>query len=329
MQPATADRRPTRAALRRWLPWLAAFLLVLIPFFVPIPRELQRHPVIGGLGDRLHIPLLFLATLLLHARGPLAGRIWAAAVAAMVLGGVIEFVQAFVGRSPLLDDWLLDLVGIGLAVCWLEWRRRRARWAVAGAIALLALIVMQLAYMPSLIAARRAAYARFPLLEDFSHHHADRLWKAQGNAVLSFRDLGIPYGRVLEIGVAPPATYPGAILHYFPPDWSGFRYLIFRARTTEPAGADVELDVRLDDYLSRHDPAWLLTRFQVGPGWHTYVVDLADLHDPQRIHGDRLLAVDDMKSILFYVWRPSVATSVQIDDIRLTRVELDGSPREP
>lgn len=60
-------------------------------------------------------------------RRPLPGHFVWIALAVLALYAVLdEWLQSFVGRSASLLDWLADVLGIGLVLAMLEWRRRVA-----------------------------------------------------------------------------------------------------------------------------------------------------------------------------------------------------------
>ncbi|MBM4131159.1 hypothetical protein FJ250_09035, partial [bacterium] len=102
-----------RLLRRRWL-WFLVMALATLPFFVTVPLALRRHPAIAPLGDQFHVVLMAAVTILMYWRGPLRGRLWYATLAAVTGGALIEFVQPLFGRSALVKDFLLDLVGIGI-----------------------------------------------------------------------------------------------------------------------------------------------------------------------------------------------------------------------
>jgi len=319
--PGTGAREGTDRAnpvWRRALPWLVVLVVALTPFFVPIPRNLNHHPVIGALWDKVHIPLFFFFTILFWWRGPLTGRVWWSALAAVVLGGLVEFAQPWLGRSARFNDFELDLIGIGLAVCWLEWRRIRSWWGLAGGLALTAVVVAQLAYLPGFIEARRVVREHFPVLADFSDSHSPQLWRTTSGATVAFPALAGPRGRVMRLRGAPPERWPGAVMHYFPADWSAYGYLVFRARAVDPSPTPAILAVRLDDEDSRLDPAWYTKRFEVTADWRWFAVPLAELRDVANIRGDRPLRLDEMDSVLFFFPRPAEIVTVEIDDIGLS-----------
>ncbi|MFO7654876.1 MAG: hypothetical protein R6X25_13825 [Candidatus Krumholzibacteriia bacterium] len=296
--------------------WLGALALVLVPFFLPIPHRLQYNPVIGALGDRAHIVLLFLVTLLLARWRPLRAPLWRAVVVAAFIGGAIEGLQTLVGRSARWHDFQLDLIGIGLAWCWLEWRRRRAPLAAFGGAALVALTAWQLLYLPGLIAARFQIQRQFPELADFGHPQAPALWDEQQNAAVAFPDLGPPRGRVLRLAGAPPHDWPGAVMRHFPPDWTPYARLEFMARAVAPGSPPVRIGVRLDDFDSARHKAWAVYTVLATEDWQTYSLPLGAT-DAGR--GRRPLRLQDMHSLLFFFPRPADSVAVEIDEVRLLR----------
>jgi hypothetical protein len=298
----------------------------LIPFFIPIPAELRRHPAIGAAGDRVHIPLLFAATLLFHWRGPLAGRITASAMAAAILGAAIEGLQITVGRSALLADFGLDLLGIGMAVCWLLWRRTgRLRHLVLGGMLVLVALV-QMHYLPGVIAARFEAQKRFPLLADFETRWSDRLWSETYDSRTELVATDTAHQIVLHLWGGPSASWPGVNMRWFPADWSGYRWLVFQARTAAPSEGEMTFGLRLDDWRGHRDKDWYAIRCEAGPRWRTYAIDLAAART-RRL--DRPLEIDDMDLILFYFMRPRTAMGLEIDNLRLAYDDPRGLTNGP
>ena len=56
---------PAPGILRHWWVGLIVAGILLVPFFVKIPKGLNNHPVIGPFGDELHVFLFIAVTLLL------------------------------------------------------------------------------------------------------------------------------------------------------------------------------------------------------------------------------------------------------------------------
>lgn len=305
--------------LLRPFTWAAAAAFLLVPFFVTIPVALRKHPLIGPLGDLLHIPLLAGLTLLLYWMGPLRGRLWIAAAAAAVVGAAIEPLQLLVGRAGLWDDFLLDLVGIGMAVGFVLWRGHGRRLGLAALIALAAVVPYDLRELPAETRARTHCAALFPVIDDFEGTHMGRMWGNTDDAALGFPP--IPDGprgpsTVLSIGGGPPQTWPGARMLHFPYDWSDWRNLELTVRHTGPADRTVEFVVRLEDFAGRRKDGHVTTALQATAAWQTFSVPLTG-----RIadNVDHVMDLSDIEIMLIFLPEPADPVVIQVDDIRLRK----------
>lgn len=301
----------------RWV-WLALMALVITPFFVKVPVALRRHPAISPLGDQFHILLPAIIVLLIYWRGPLRGRLWMAAGAAMVAGAAVEFLQPLFGRSGLLTDFLLDLVGIGIVVGLILWKGHRRRRGLALMCVLLAFIPAQLYYLPGVIAASYQARHTFPLISDFESGLEHWIWSS--NYKTPRRFLQVPDGPhgptgVLRTTGGPPDGWPGVKMRRFPHDWSAYRALEFDVRVVAAAADSVPMSIRLDDYVGTHDNLGARLGFFATRQWRTVRFDLAEA----RLTDDsRPLDTSDMELILVYLPRPAVSVTYELDNFRLS-----------
>lgn len=302
------------AMLNNWLVWLILAAAFLIPFFLPIAQGLRRHPIIGALGEQLHIPLLACLTLLIYWKGPLRGRLWYAAAAAAVLGGVIEFVQILVGRTALLEDWLLDLVGIGLVVGFVLWRGHGRKEGKYLLIALAIFIPGQLWYLPFTTMAKYEAKMTFPVLADFDGKHFNWLWKENYKVRFEVRPGGESHDNVLRLISGPPSRWPGARLTNFPEDWSPYSEIVLDARVIRAAGDSLRFGVRVDDFEGRREDVWAQQTFYATRQWQTFTLTVANR---KVLRGDRLLDLADVEALLVYVGVPKDSFALEIDNIRL------------
>ncbi|MBU1073209.1 VanZ family protein, partial [bacterium] len=125
----------------RW--WLLGALLLLVPFVVPVPGQLERMHVVRSFGVIAHFGLPFALVLLLYRYGPLKGSLGAAAVLAFLLAAGCEIPQLFVGRHPRLQDAGVDLGGVVSAAGLLLHLERGRRWALLIFLAGLAVLAYQ------------------------------------------------------------------------------------------------------------------------------------------------------------------------------------------
>ena len=308
--PAFWRGRPPARVLWRRAGLVALFLL---PFLVPLPDVLKRHRWLDIPGDLAHVPLFAFFAWALHRRGPLQGRALAAAVTALVTGAAIEVIQGYTGREMSFGDWLLDLCGVGFMLCWTYRRRWRRAVLVAAVAASAALPLWRLWPLPGLVLAEVLAARRFPLLGDFETAGELPDWRPSNEGVLRVvpRDGG---GHALAITGTPPAKYPGVNLDGFPRDWRGWRRLEWDARADE--GDSVRFIMRLDDYRARQDGAWLAGVFIAGRQWRHFV--WAPDSEPG-LRPSRPQDRTDMQGITIYIAQPALRTTLEIDNLRLTR----------
>lgn len=150
-------------------------------------------------------------TILLYWRGPLRGRLWFVTLAAVTTGAMIEFVQPFFGRSALLKDFLLDLVGIGIVTGLVLWKGHRRRSGLALMTVLLLSVPAQLYYLPGVIAASYESRRSFLLIADFESGREHWIWTSNFKTRLLFTR--VPDGPdgptgVLRVTAGPPTTGP-------------------------------------------------------------------------------------------------------------------------
>lgn len=305
---------PAPAILGRWWVWALLGAAFLIPFFLPIAQELRRHPIIGALGEQLHIPLLACLTLLIYWRGPLRGRLWWAAGTAAVLGAAIEFVQELVGRTALFADWILDLIGIGLVVGLVLWRGHGLQRGKYLIFALLFLIPAQLWMLPFSILGKYEARQVFPLLADFDGRYDKWLWKDTHRSLIRWAPADSNRGNVLRISGDETTNWPGARLVHFPEHWEDYTQLVIEARVVEAAGDSLRFGVRIDDFEGRKDNKWATKAWYATRQWQTFVMPIAER---KVLHGERHLDLSDVESVLVFLLRPDDSFVLEVDNIRL------------
>ncbi len=311
-RPRPTPALPAPTFLNSWPLLLATLAFLLIPFFLPIPMVLRRHPLIGNLGDQIHVPFLMILTLLFYWRGPLTGRLKWAILAGMILGGLIELVQTLVGRTALIEDFALDLAGIGLAAGLVIWKGHKMRAGLGLMVALVMVLSAQLYFLPGLILGSYHAQQNFPLISDFEGMHEKWLWKETCQARYDF--VKTEDGTVLQLESGPPSRWPGIQMRHFPHDWTGYSTLKLDVRHITPGREKVPFSVRLDDYQSRKDQTWVSNSFKATPEWTTYNVPVIDR---KVLHGDRLLNLQDLSYLLVFLSDKNDSTIIEIDNIRL------------
>jgi hypothetical protein len=291
--------------------------LFLVPFFVRIPRSLNHHPIISPLGDQIHIVLFGGIALLLYWFGPLQGRIWPVALASTLLGGVVELLQLLVGRQALVKDFLLDIIGIGLVVCFIYWRGHGRQSAKVVFLLLLLTIPLQLYYLPWQISATYRARDMFPLLADFEHFGDRYLWTANQKGKMSFveiPDSPSGPGRVFRVAGGPETDWPGGFMRRFPADWSGYTTLKMEVRLVKAPVDTFKFGVRLDDYEGIREVAWVSSPFYATRRWQTISMSITDRLLSNK---KRDLNLKEMDRLIIHFARPADPVAIEVDNLRL------------
>jgi VanZ family protein len=295
-----------------WLLVGIAFLL-LIPFMVPVPENLERMRGLRSLGVLAHFTLPGVLAVFLYHRGCWRGSILKAGAAAFIFSALTEFVQAYVGRHPRFLDALVDLAGVVTACGWLLYRRSNGVLAWTCIVLGMCIIPAKLYTVPGLLLAERLAEQRFPLIADFETQKEMWLWdhNDQGHGHYSRWADTTDDSMVLKLIGADHHYYPGILARGLPRDWSSFEYFCFRVKLLD--GSACGLGVRLDDFASRKDSVAVERSFRLERHWQEHRIDLADL----AISSERPLRLDDIDSLLLYLFDVTGEVTVLIDDIVL------------
>ena len=308
---------PAPGFLRRWQVWTVMMVLFLFPFFIRIPRSLNHHPVISPIGDQVHIFLFGGICLLLYWFGPLQGRLGLAAAVSAVMGGAVEFLQLLVGRQALFQDFLLDLIGIGLVASFVIWKgekRQEGKWVF---LLLLVSIPASLYYLPWRISATYHCRNIFPVLANFENYGDRYLWSSNTEGKLTFpriQDSPDGEGHVLRLTGEPESHWPGATMRRFPEDWSEYSSLKLDVRLVDAPTDTVSFGLRLDDYEGVRELVWTVQSFPATRQWQTFTMPIADR---QLWNSDRNLNLGEMDRLIIYFSKPQATRTIEIDNLRL------------
>jgi VanZ family protein len=307
---------------------IAAALLLAVLLFVGgpgyhAPRSFGRFWNLGHIVLFFLLTDLFLQTRFYRKCARSAGAIWGVLAATLVLGALVELLQARIGRLPAAGDVALDLLGALLALAFrIKPAAGATRWPqrVLQTAAVLMAAAACLPLAAALLDEYRAA-AAFPNLASFETTIELDRWEGGAGRTLSgevFRD----GRRSLKISLT-RAKYSGVALIHFPRDWRGHEALEFSV--FNPGAASLALTCRVHDRLhsaaGQHYSDRFNRRFGIAPGWNDIRIPLEDIRLAPATRPMDLSRIDGLG--IFSVRLPAAAT-VFLDRVRL----VEGSGEE-
>ncbi len=252
---------PTACSAGRFvLPALLLFsLLAVAALLYPFP-SLQHSVLWQSWMDVCHFPLFLLWQMLLAAVLRALGWRHAALISAgglLVLAALVELVQARVGRSLSLHDWLMGALGVGCGLWLGHWRQ--ASRPVRGTMLVAVVASALLAAAPALQVSRQVWQDRqqFPDLLVLTADRLPAFWsplpaaedpaESPSTALLQVASCDGP--ACLRVTTA-SGVYSGVARYFEFADWRGRQALHIRVQVAEP----LSLNVRIDD--ARRSPSF-------------------------------------------------------------------------
>lgn len=242
--------------------WLAAMAGALIALVLGTALP-SKPKIFAILNDAAHVPVFGILALIFwrlieqhrwHVARPAAAYL-SAVVVTTVLGGLIEIIQAFIGRDASFGDLGRDMLGAGCALGILASRDVRlwrvgSRFRGRATVAILAISCGLWALYP--VAEATLAYARraaaFPVLVQFSTP-LDLYFLSSGAADLSLQAFPAQWAQTADqqsLRVDFKAgNWPGVTYEELAPDWRNYGSLV--VDITNPMSTPLPIAVRVHD----------------------------------------------------------------------------------
>jgi hypothetical protein len=307
-----------------WHSLLLAGLLGL-PLAALVPWQTEKYYALWlVLSNAGHLPLfgLFATGLffvLPHRLARRAGRyVTTAAISYLTVIG-IEVVQPLVNRTTSMEDAIIGMLGVALALGGIHlWERQTAPSLRLGYAGLTMLILVCL-FGPAWNEARVVVWSQqhFPLLGDFEDAVELRLWRVQHDAgaeptALSLSEAHATSGRKsLEVRTG-WGTWHG-VRHDTGrhSDWRAFRVLRFDVYNP---GRPFYVRLRLKDADRQGSDAKFIRQFDLQPGWNDVRVPLTDMMEGGQT---RMLDLGEITQLALYTGENEPGHVFFLDHVRL------------
>lgn len=191
-------------------------------------------------------------------------------VASLVLGGLIELVQPYFGRSAALRDIIQNGLGATIVIAWQAPAGLGRRWLI-GAVTVI--LVLQMHRPVTSLWDRGVARIQFPILSDFSTTFEHQRWST-GEPSAQHTRWG---GRSLRLDLQ-PGRFVGTSLRRSLGDWRDYKYLTISLYNPDrPLMVTVSIRdhahfQRGGAYRDRYNQ-----RFALEHGWNTLTIPVRDV----------------------------------------------------
>ncbi|MFO7858470.1 MAG: hypothetical protein R6V11_06060 [Ectothiorhodospiraceae bacterium] len=204
------------------------------------------------------------------ARRPFPVRALAVLVASLLLGGLIELVQPYFGRSAALRDIIQNGLGAAAVIAWKAPRGYLRRWLIGG---LAVILVLQMHRPVTSLWDRGVAQIQFPVLSDFSTTFEHHRW-SNGEPSERHTRWG---GRSLRVDL-PPGRFVGTSLRRSLGDWGDYKYLTISVYNPD---RPLMITVSIRDHAHfQRGGAYrdrFNRRFVLKGGWNTLTIPVRDV----------------------------------------------------
>lgn len=230
---------------------------------------------------------------------------------AFLLGGSIELIQPYFGRTALWSDVWQNMVGAAVGLLLAHPRDLLRSW---WALPVLGVLALELRPPALLLWDDQVARQQFPLISNFETRFEHLRW-SEGVVVADRARSG---ERSLQVELQPGRRWPGTALRRGIGDWQGFAAFEFSVHNDD--GAPMHLTVAIRDrehtlrggaYRDRFN-----RRFELAPGWNDIRIPITEI---QAAPQERTLDVSAIEHVIFFTGKVEATRMFHLDAVRLTR----------
>jgi hypothetical protein len=264
-----------------------------LAFFVLMAAMLSRVP---RLARR---PFLFQSLIIMSA--------------VFFVGGIIELVQPYFGRTASWRDLEIDLLGAFLGILFLAPARRTVRRGMiaCGQIAVVGVAVVVFYEPVTTIWDMRQASRQFPVLSDFETCFEAKRWSSgeidKGIACHGERSLRV---------FLDTKKYPGTTLKRSFGDWRGYSTFAFSIYNPDPDALRITVSIRDEEHFRRggeyHDR--FNRTYKMEQGWNDVSIPVADIENAPAA---RKLELNHLSEVVIFTVDPPAPRMMYLDYVRL------------
>ena len=247
-------------------------------------------------------------------------RLIVVGVLLLVVGGLCEFLQGYVGRSPSVSDLLANASGLSAGLSWSLSRKRVDRAGRVGLMLTAAVLLIAPSWSPIVELHECSLQQKeFPLLASFERERELRIWYAYEATIKRSTDWATLGSTSLQIHGFSGGKYSGANLHEPVSDWHEFSMLKFDV--LNPGDRPLTLSVVIHDALHALSGYDQIDRFsrtvELLPGKQiTVSIPLVDVRSAP---ATRRMDLSQIASLNLFVAHPKADFVLHVDNVCLTK----------
>lgn len=297
--------------------WLLAPLLVAFPLFFIGGPQWQAPPLYRELWSQGHMVFFALLSVWLTSVVRMhRPRRWLLLSAAIILvGAVIEGIQAQIGRTASWEDGLRNLIGAWFGLFWSLPARRKVYLGRALATALM---LWQLSGLIPHAMSHVHRIQQFPVLSNFESPRDLHVWSGNIERVTQPVREG-RYSLAMHFGTQRFASVGSYALRR---DWEGYHELVFDLYNPDDEALPIVL--RINDRQHEQAGPRYTDRFNqrltVQPGWNEYRIALDDVRQAPE---GRAMNLAEIQQVQLFVQALEQPRTLYLDYVRLEAVTSD------
>lgn len=303
-----------KASLPSWLSGL--LVLIVIPFFFVGGPSGSSSLLLNNVWNFGHIIFFALFMLLVQSFIPLTNWkkwVWVTIVT-LLIGGMIEVVQHFVGRDSSMGDILHNVFGVWLGLFWGQKPTRVIWWF---RLASTLLIVPALWMVFDSAVANLAMRNQFPLINSFeSRYELQQVHRNNSGVKIQQNQLVHTHGSHAVHVSLNAQPYAGVNLIGSYGDWGGYTALSMDLHNADRE--PLELTIRISDYPHDRGDNNFDDRFNrrvlLVQGWNQVQIDLNDVRSAPH---ERDMQMNLISGMTIFAAGLSHPREFYIDNIRL------------
>ena len=250
------------------------------------------------------------------ARLPFARQVALTTLLVLIIGGFIELIQPFFGRTASWKDIGINIAGAMVGLFFFSPARAELDRILRKSFQAVALVLCFIIFYDPVITLwdMYQASKQFPILSDFETRFQHKRW-SNGRIDQSISRQG---DSSLRVRLDARRQYPGTTLTHSFGDWWGYSALYLSIYNPDADPLTMSISIRdQENRMNRRGFGDRFDRtFEIIQGWNDLLVPMIDIKNAPK---ERTLDLDQLTSVVIFTMNLSRPRTIYVDNVRLIR----------